>query len=370
LSLAPAPRLAVRGDARDYGARLSRARWRRGLSSPGVSIIRPEADAAAAFSASRDWVLLVDDAAVLRDASDARPAPGRIRVAAAAAPGGVVHTLRELERDPGGVGSSAAGEAAIAFSTRDPAPRPGERAADYVARLLADRSRQDSGPGFSALSVPDASAAARPELAGFVPAGARRVLDVGCGSGGFVGALKRERPELFAAGVESDPSAAARARRALDRVLARDAREAIPALEAEGERFDVLIFADVLEHLEEPGDALRAARGVAAPGATLIASVPNARHLSIVRDLLHGRFDPVSAGLLDAGHRRWFDESTLRGLLEETGWRVLRIEALPGAAAPDAGEFLEWCAGFPRADLESLRAYQWAAVAAPAGARP
>jgi SAM-dependent methyltransferase len=166
-----------------------------------------------------------------------------------------------------------------------------------------------------------------------------------------------------AVGVESDPSAAARAATRLDRVLAKDAREAISDLAAKGELFDVLVFADVLEHLEDPAAVLRAAREVAAPDATLIASVPNGRHLSIVRDLLFGRFDPVAAGLLDAGHRRWFDGASLTALLEGCGWRVTRVHPLPGASAPDADAFRDWCAGFPGADPESLDAYQWVAVA-------
>jgi 2-polyprenyl-3-methyl-5-hydroxy-6-metoxy-1,4-benzoquinol methylase len=164
-------------------------------------------------------------------------------------------------------------------------------------------------------------------------------------------------------GVEIDPSAAARARASLDSVLARDAREAIRALAAQGERFDVLVLADVLEHLEDPGAVLRAAHAVAAQGATLIASVPNGRHLSIVRDLLHGRFDPVAAGLLDAGHRRWFDGASLTALLAASGWSVRNLQALPGSPAADAGAFKNWCAGFPGADPEGLAAYQWVGVA-------
>jgi 2-polyprenyl-3-methyl-5-hydroxy-6-metoxy-1,4-benzoquinol methylase len=367
LSGAPAPRLAVRGVARDYGARLSRARWRRGLSASGVTILDPgsDTDAAAAFAASREWVLLLDDAAILRDASRVRAAPGKIRVAADVAPASasVVHTLRELEGDAGAAAPTSGQAIALCFSTDDPAPRPGERVGDYVARLVADRARQESGAGFAAFAVPDASAEDRPELAAFVPAGARRLLDVGCGSGGFAAARKRERPGLMVVGVEIDPSAAARARASLDSVLALDAREAIRALAAQGERFDVLVLADVLEHLEDPGAVLRAAHAVAAQGATLIASVPNGRHLSIVRDLLHGRFDPVAAGLLDAGHRRWFDGASLTALLAASGWSVRNLQALPGSPAADAGAFKNWCAGFPGADPEGLAAYQWVGVA-------
>jgi SAM-dependent methyltransferase len=362
---AAAPRLAAFGAPVDFGARLNRARWRRGLSAAGISVIEDDGDAAATFAGPGWWVVLRQDSAILLDGSGARPAKGRIRTAMPATPVIAVHTLRELEAAPrcAAASGSAEGEAAIAFSPEDFAPVAGERAGAYVARLSAERSRQDVGPGFSVFSVPDASREARPELLPFLPKTARRLLDVGCGSGGFSAAWKRDRPERYVAAVEKDRAAAARAAPRLDRVLCGDASEAIARLAAEQDRFDTILFADVLEHLENPRSALRAARGVSAPGARLIASVPNARHLSIVRDLLHGRFDPAAAGLLDAGHRRWFDAVSLRGLLEETGWTVRRLEALPGAPAPDAARFLEWCAGFPGADTDRLGAYQWVAVA-------
>ena len=134
-------------------------------------------------------------------------------------------------------------------------------------------------------------------------------------------------------------------------------------LGGESRTFDAFLFADVLEHLEDPVRSLSLARKLAAPGATLVASVPNAGHLSLVRDLVQGRFDPVPAGLADAGHLRWFTKASLAEALEEAGWQATSIESWPGAPASDSAGFLAALSDWPDLDRESLMTYQWIAVA-------
>jgi SAM-dependent methyltransferase len=153
------------------------------------------------------------------------------------------------------------------------------------------------------------------------------------------------------------------ARRRCDRVLEGDLGRVLADLDRAGERFDALVFADVLEHVEDPVAALALGRRVAAPGARLVLSVPNVGHLSIVRDLVLGRFDPVPAGLTDAGHLRWFTRAFLEEAVAESGWRLDAIESEPGAPPPAAEEFLALAAAWPDADRESLSAYQWVATA-------
>jgi SAM-dependent methyltransferase len=179
---------------------------------------------------------------------------------------------------------------------------------------------------------------------------------------GIAGA-KARNPGWKVTGVEKDPRLASRARERCDRVLEGDLAEILPALESAGERFDAIVFADVLEHLEDPVAALTMGRRVAAPGARLLVSVPNVGHLSIVRDLIAGRFDPVPAGLTDMGHLRWFTRVFLEEALCESGWRVDAIESEAGAPPPQAQDFLALAAAWPDCDRESLLTYQWVATA-------
>src|SRR5262249_41776116 len=153
----------------------------------------------------------------------------------------------------------------------------------------------------------------RPELTRKLPAGRLRILDAGCGAGGGIGLARARNPQWEVVGIERDAELAARAGQRCDRVVEGDLTQILSVLDAAGERYAALVFADVLEHLEAPVATLVQARRIASPGALLLLSVPNVGHLSVVRDLLLGRHDSVPAGICDAGHVRWFT----RAFLEE-----------------------------------------------------
>src|SRR5213592_2549578 len=85
---------------------------------------------------------------------------------------------------------------------------------------------------------------------------ATRVLEFGCATGYMTKVLKN-RLGCTVTGVEINPEAAALAEQHAERVLVGDAEKIDYAAELAGEEFDVVLFADVLEHLKEPGDVLR-----------------------------------------------------------------------------------------------------------------
>ena len=368
----PAPPIGVL----DYGARLSRLRWRRAARAAGVADWRPDEPAEAAVAAAGSWVVVRDPTALpIPGARVPEPPYGRVLLAGDAVPEGAsyVHTLRELELTPlrtvAGRGEPAA---AFAFWTSDHPPRAGETVAAFCDRLLgAPASERAADDAFRVLRFDEPSARERPELTRRLPSGAGapgaakvvRILDVGCGAGGGIAGARERHPGWRITGVERDPRLAAQARTRCDRVFEGDLRDILPRLSREGERFDAIVLADVLEHLEDPFAALRDAGALAAPDARLLVSVPNVGHLSFVRDLLCGRFDPVPAGLLDAGHLRWFTRRSLAAALEETGWVPAAIEGEPGAPSPDPGPLREIASAWPDRDEKSLGTYQWIAEA-------
>jgi SAM-dependent methyltransferase len=364
---------AAGAPARAYGDFFARLRWRRAVLPDLVSEISAGEAAAAVLGGAESWVVVRDPAALPVGSWSGRtedPERGRsgaaTLVSAWNGDGTASHTIRELETALGLAPEAGGPPPALLFRLSDFAPPPFETAGELLARVEAAASPL---PGLLALVAGDPSAAERPELSGRIPAAARRLVDAGCGSGGTSAAMKARRLELDVTGLELDPEAARRAAARLDRVLVGDAAELLASLAAGGERFDAFLMGDVLEHTADPVGLLAAARAAAAPDATLVASVPNAAHVSIVRDLLLGRFDPAPAGLEDAGHLRWFTRAFLAQCLEEAGWRVEEIEGASGAAARDAEPFHAFFSAWPgpgagrQARVETLGVYQWIAVA-------
>jgi 2-polyprenyl-3-methyl-5-hydroxy-6-metoxy-1,4-benzoquinol methylase len=82
----------------------------------------------------------------------------------------------------------------------------------------------------------------------------------------------------------------------------------------------------VLEHLVDPEEVMRRLHGLAAPGARLQVSLPNARHLSLVTDLvLKGTFGYTDWGHRDRTHLRWFTRRDIIAAMERCGWSVQRV---------------------------------------------
>jgi 2-polyprenyl-3-methyl-5-hydroxy-6-metoxy-1,4-benzoquinol methylase len=161
----------------------------------------------------------------------------------------------------------------------------------------------------------------RADVVAELPEPIGHALDVGCGTG-HVGRALRARGAKSVSGVELEPAAAERARESLDCVVAGSVEEALGA-NAFGGPFDTICCYDVLEHLADPGSVLRGLAELAIPGARLHVSVPNARHFSLMRDLiLRGTFGYTEWGHRDSTHLRWFTRRDIVTLIEENGWRV------------------------------------------------
>jgi O-antigen biosynthesis protein len=166
----------------------------------------------------------------------------------------------------------------------------------------------------------------RPDVVAQLPRPLGRVLDVGCGEGGTAAGL-RAAGATEIVGAEVVESAAARAREALDRVHVGRVEDVLGEVDGP---FDTVLCLDVLEHLVDPRSVLEELRGLAAPRAALQVSVPNARHYSLVRDLvLRGTFGYSDWGHRDRTHLRWFTRRDIVALVEDAGWEVAGTSVPP-----------------------------------------
>lgn len=155
------------------------------------------------------------------------------------------------------------------------------------------------------------------ELLAFMSRLQGSVLDVGCGRGAWASnlrALGADRIIGLEPGADADV-----AKSRYDDVIT-EPIEVAPLPPA-----DVVIAADVLEHLMDPWQALVRLRAATVAGEVLYVSVPNAQFAKAILTVARGQFpyDPAG-GFWDRTHLRWFTAPSLTAALEETGWRVER----------------------------------------------
>lgn len=87
----------------------------------------------------------------------------------------------------------------------------------------------------------------------------------------------------------------------------------------EGQTFDYIIFADVLEHLMNPKNALMKVKPFLSAEGQILITFPNIAHNSVLIDLFNNKLDWRETGLLDATHKSFFVQSGFEKLFDEIG---------------------------------------------------
>lgn len=154
-----------------------------------------------------------------------------------------------------------------------------------------------------------------------VPPGST-VLDVGCATGYLGAALSARGCRGW--GIDRDAAAVAVAEPWYEEVRAMDLDDCTELPWPEN-FFDVVLAADVLEHLRDPDGALQLLRRHIRAGGRLIVSLPNVAHVSVRLPLLFGRFGYGPTGILDETHVRLYTFKTARELVESEGFTVERL---------------------------------------------
>ncbi len=150
------------------------------------------------------------------------------------------------------------------------------------------------------------------------------VLDVGCSYGDLGTALKLAKScTLY--GLEYDQASAdyARGLGIYEDVYQQDLNffDAEKYDELAG-RFDCIVFADVLEHLMDPGSTLEKFKGLLKPTGYFVVSLPNISHASIKMNLLLDNWDYTEVGILDHTHLRFFTHRSIARLMTDLGLSI------------------------------------------------
>ena len=113
------------------------------------------------------------------------------------------------------------------------------------------------------------------------------------------------------------------ARKSLDNVSEADLNVVSLAALVGEERFDDVVFGDILEHLIDPWRALRDAAAVLRPEGKVLTSIANVSHVSTLWCLVvRGRWPHQTRGIHDRTHLRFFTRRTLLELFAQAELEV------------------------------------------------
>ena len=157
----------------------------------------------------------------------------------------------------------------------------------------------------------------------------QRVLELGTGPGTVTRILHSKGCKVT--GVEMDPETLATCAPFCERTVQANLEDPDWAAPLAGEKFDAVICADVLEHLRNPRPLLQQLHSFLKPGGSVLMSLPNASHLTVVASLLGGRFPYQKNGLLDHTHLKFYGREDLEALLRECGllwqhWHTVQVD--------------------------------------------
>lgn len=190
---------------------------------------------------------------------------------------------------------------------------------------------------------------ARPDVLRLVEGFPLRILDVGCGAGVLGNALIAASPDCTVTGVEPDEVLATIAREHMHQVIVGriDDSATLERIANLGP-YDLVICADVLEHLADPDDVLACLVGMLSEQGRVITSIPNIRHVSTFISLgLFGTWPARERGIHDRTHLRFFARSDILSLGSRANLVPLRearnlrlVEALAWTMIP--AKFLDF----------------------------
>lgn len=201
------------------------------------------------------------------------------------------------------------------------------------------------------------------DLMAMIPPDAGRVLEIGCGTGAMASQYRRINPKCEYVGVEMDVDAAAEAVCNPDlSFVHQDRIENVLNYLADEDRFDVLVFGDVMEHLEHPDAVLLQAVHYLQPGGSIVACVPNVQNWMVLSTLINGQWPSMDSGLFDRTHLRWFTRDSLVDMFEAAGLSVAKV--VPRKIAVGGERLIEAVRAFGLAAdadrfAEDCNAYQW-----------
>ncbi len=154
-----------------------------------------------------------------------------------------------------------------------------------------------------------------------------KILELGVGDASLTKRLHEAGAEVT--GVDIDEEAAEIARPYCEKLLISNLDD-FESVQLEGV-YDMVIAADVLEHLRDPEVVLSKLKRFVKRDGWLVVSLPNVVNLYVRLNVLLGRFPYHSKGILDRTHLHFYTLKSAESMLKKTGWHVglRRVSNIP-----------------------------------------
>jgi 2-polyprenyl-3-methyl-5-hydroxy-6-metoxy-1,4-benzoquinol methylase len=163
-------------------------------------------------------------------------------------------------------------------------------------------------------------------LLGPMPVGSR-VLDIGCGNGALAGHFLARGMRVVGVDLSDSGIAVASSKHPGGRfeVLPADGH-LLAALACDP--FDYVVSTEVIEHLYNPRDYMRAAYEALRPGGRFVCTTPYHGYWKNLALALVGKWDSHADPLWDGGHIKLFSRRSLGRLFDEAGFRNIAFEGI------------------------------------------
>ena len=151
----------------------------------------------------------------------------------------------------------------------------------------------------------------------------KNILDVGCGFGLLSKELKKTYPKLDFYGVEHAKEASQSSQKILKLLHCSIEDMALIKGKFKTQKFDVIIFSDVLEHLYDPVEIIKSYKSLLKQDGTIVVTVPNIANIFSRITLLFGYFNYSETGVMDKTHVRFFNRKNLKQLAKESDLKIV-----------------------------------------------
>lgn len=149
----------------------------------------------------------------------------------------------------------------------------------------------------------------------------KKVLEVGCHTGNYSKWMQNQGCQITA--VEINHHALSKAQVYLNRSISGNIEGDEIWQQVASERYDVITYLQVLEHLVDPWRILNLSIQRLNAGGFVLVGLPNINNFIDRMAIFKGDFDYTDTGVMDKTHLRFFNQKTAVEMFEKSGFEVV-----------------------------------------------